>query len=78
MNRDAADIAASQFDLAPVWRPARSGKPICRAAAPNDNAHRTARPGPSKVARMPSPVVFDQISAMLLDNLSHELVVIIQ
>ena len=36
--------------ISPVWRPARSGRPNCCAAAPNDNAHLTARPGPSNVA----------------------------
>src|SRR6476660_705164 len=41
--------------ISPVCRPERSGKPICLAAAEDASAQRTARPGPSKVARMPSP-----------------------
>ena len=44
--------------ISPVCRPARRGRPICCAAAPKASAQRTARPGPSKVARMPSPVLF--------------------
>jgi hypothetical protein len=49
-------ISSPRISTSPVCNPARSGNPICLAAAPNAKAERTARPGPSNVARIPSPV----------------------
>jgi hypothetical protein len=54
-------ISRPLISISPVWRPARSGKPIWFEAAPSAKAHRTARPGPSNVARMPSPVFLIRI-----------------
>ena len=41
----------------PVWSPKRIWRPSTRAASRIDTAHTTARAGPSKVARKPSPAV---------------------
>ena len=41
----------------PVWIPARTGMPAAPERSATSSAQRTARAGPSKVARKPSPSV---------------------
>ena len=41
----------------PVWMPARIGMPAAPERSATRSAQRTARAGPSKVARKPSPIV---------------------
>jgi hypothetical protein len=57
VDRDPADVVLAQLDLAGVQPGTKldpdAGKLVGRVAA-----RRMARPGPSKVARIPSPVVF--------------------
>lgn len=49
--------SSSITSTSPVWRPPRSSSPMARTASRRAPALRMARPGPSKVARTPSPVV---------------------
>ena len=53
--------SSPRTSISPVCSPARRGSPICRDAAPSASAQRTPRPGPSNVARMPSPVLFTSL-----------------
>ena len=50
--------SSSRISISPVWIAARIASPRSPHAAVNPNAHRSARVGASKVARMPSPVDF--------------------
>jgi hypothetical protein len=52
---DTTDVLAANFDLSGVEAGAH-GKPDLLCGGPNASAQRTARPGPSNVATMPSPV----------------------
>jgi hypothetical protein len=51
VDGDAADVAVAQLDLAGV-QPARMARPMPASSSRSAAAQRTARPGPSKVARM--------------------------
>src|SRR5438445_7527075 len=50
-------ILPSTSSHSPVWMPARTSMPRSPTARTIEPAHRTARAGPSKVARNPSPAV---------------------
>jgi hypothetical protein len=43
-------ISCPLISTSPVCSPARRGKPICLAAAPNAKAQRTARPGSTRIS----------------------------
>jgi hypothetical protein len=76
VNRDAADIAASQFDLARVETCAQRQTDLPGSRTERQRASdRAARSIEGRQNAVTGG--FDQISAMLLDNLSRELVVII-
>ena len=57
VDGDAADVATAQLDLTRV-QPTRTWMPIARTASQMAQAQRTARPGPSKAAKNPSPVIW--------------------
>ncbi len=51
-------MSDSLISTSPVCRPSRMAMPRGRRASPRASAQRMARPGPSNVARTPSPVDF--------------------
>src|SRR5262249_47408484 len=57
VDGDAADVATAQLDLTRA-QPTRTWRPIARTAPQMARAQRTARPGPSKAAKTPSPVIW--------------------
>ena len=63
VDGDAGDVGTSRISTSPVCRPARISMPSGRSASRSAIAQRIARPGPSKVARMPSPVVLTAVRA---------------
>ena len=58
VHRDAGDVVAAQLDLAGVEAGAHLETHRADRVAQRRCAQRIARPGPSKVARKPSPSVF--------------------
>ena len=53
--------SAPSSSISPVWQPARTSRPSGFTASQIACAHFTARAGPSKVARKPSPMVLTSV-----------------
>src|SRR6266545_6413829 len=70
--------SAPRSSLSPVWRPARISRPNARSSSRSAVAQRTPLPGPSKVARMPSPVDLISRPPVLLDEPTCHLVVCVE
>src|SRR5438093_12041387 len=62
----------------PVWMPARISNPSERTALRTPTPQRTARAGPSKRAKKPSPRGVDLLAGVQLDLPPHELVMAAQ